>query len=55
MKFLSTFGLCNVKTSPEDAVKKAEETYKGQKLKGISFENSNGEWVISPFTIRIFK
>lgn len=36
--------LKDVKTSPEDAVKKAEETYKGQKLKGISFENSNGEW-----------
>ena len=30
--------LKDVKTSPEDAVKKAEETYKGQKLKGISFE-----------------
>ncbi|WP_256089672.1 excalibur calcium-binding domain-containing protein, partial [Staphylococcus aureus] len=36
--------LKDVKTSPEDAVQKAEETYKGQKLKGISFENSNGEW-----------
>ena len=36
--------LKDVKNKPEDAVKKAEETYKGQKLKGISFENSNGEW-----------
>lgn len=33
-----------IKTSPDDAIKKAEETYDNQNLKGISYEKSNGEW-----------
>lgn len=33
-----------IKTSPEDAIKKAQDVYSGQKLKGISYEKSNGEW-----------
>lgn len=37
--------LDKVKTSPEDAIKKAQSEYSGQALKGISFEESNGEWV----------
>ncbi|MEC5299787.1 MULTISPECIES: PepSY domain-containing protein [Staphylococcus] len=33
-----------IKTSPEDAIKKAQQTYNNQHLKGISYEKSNGEW-----------
>lgn len=33
-----------IKTSPDDAIKKAQETYNNQDLKGISYEKSNGEW-----------
>nr|WP_263313970.1 PepSY domain-containing protein [Mammaliicoccus sp. Marseille-Q6498] len=33
-----------IKTSPEDAIKKAQKEYSGQSLKGISYEKSNGEW-----------
>ncbi|PTI81075.1 peptidase [Staphylococcus xylosus] len=33
-----------IKTSPDDAIKKAQETYANQNLKGISYEKSNGEW-----------
>ncbi|PHK48643.1 PepSY domain-containing protein [Staphylococcus edaphicus] len=36
--------LDEIKTSPEDAVKKAQDVYSGQNLKGISYEKSNGEW-----------
>lgn len=36
--------LDKIKTSPEDAVKKAQEVYDGQDLKGISYEKSNGDW-----------
>lgn len=33
-----------VKTNPTDAIKKAQQTYTNQDLKGISFEKSNGKW-----------
>ncbi|NWK84533.1 PepSY domain-containing protein [Staphylococcus sp. GSSP0090] len=36
--------LDKIKTSPKEAVKKAQEVYSGQNLKGISYEKSNGEW-----------
>lgn len=36
--------LDDIKTSPNEAVKKAQDTYKGQDLKEISFEKSNGDW-----------
>src|SRR5699024_11238635 len=36
--------LDKIKTSPEDAVKKAQEVYDGQDLKAISYEKSNGDW-----------
>ncbi|UXS60526.1 PepSY domain-containing protein [Staphylococcus ureilyticus] len=36
--------LDKIKTSPEDAIKKAQDVYSGQNLKGISYEKSNGEW-----------
>lgn len=36
--------LDKIKTSPEDAIKKAQDEYSGQDLKGISYEKSNGEW-----------
>lgn len=36
--------LDKIKTSPKEAVKKAEDVYSGQNLKGISYEKSNGEW-----------
>ncbi|MGW7887950.1 PepSY domain-containing protein [Staphylococcus xylosus] len=36
--------LDKIKTSPKDAVKKAQDVYSGQNLKGISYEKSNGEW-----------
>ncbi|WP_436952411.1 PepSY domain-containing protein [Staphylococcus shinii] len=40
----NVIALNKIKTSPEDAVKKAQEVYSGQNLKGISYEKSNGEW-----------
>ena len=44
----------DVKTKPRRCCEKAEETYKGQKLKGISFENSNGEWLIKVTPTKIW-
>lgn len=36
--------LDKIKTSPKDAIKKAQDEYSGQDLKGITYEKSNGEW-----------
>ncbi|EHJ07115.1 PepSY domain-containing protein [Staphylococcus simiae] len=36
--------LNDIQTSPKDAVKKAQDTYKGQELKEIAFEKTNGDW-----------
>ncbi|MBO1199770.1 PepSY domain-containing protein [Staphylococcus simiae] len=36
--------LNDIKTSPKEAVKKAQDTYKGQELKEIAFEKTNGDW-----------
>ncbi|MDW5471250.1 PepSY domain-containing protein [Staphylococcus equorum] len=36
--------LDKIKTSPKDAIKKAQDEYSGQELKGITYEKSNGEW-----------
>jgi uncharacterized membrane protein YkoI len=40
-----TIALKKVKTKPEDAIKKAQNSYKNQQVTEISFEKSNGEWV----------
>ncbi|MGW7975614.1 peptidase [Staphylococcus xylosus] len=40
----NVIALNKIKTNPEDAVKKAQDVYSGQNLKGISYEKSNGEW-----------
>ncbi|MGW7975329.1 peptidase [Staphylococcus xylosus] len=40
----NVIALNKIKTSPEDAMKKAQDVYSGQNLKGISYEKSNGEW-----------
>lgn len=41
----NTISVDKIKTTPEEAIKKARDVYQGQKLKDISFEQSNGEWV----------
>ncbi|MCW1061049.1 hypothetical protein OJ593_11110, partial [Streptococcus anginosus] len=37
-----TIALKEVKTKPEDAIKKAQNSYKNQQVTEISFEKSNG-------------
>ena len=41
----ATVAVKDIKTKPEDAIKKAQPTYKNQVLKDISYEKSNGDWV----------
>lgn len=37
--------LNDIQTSPKAALKKVQSVYSGQNLKGISYEQHNGEWV----------
>lgn len=37
--------LKDIKSNPKEAIKKAQEVYSNHRLKKVSFEHSNGEWV----------
>ncbi|MCO4339692.1 PepSY domain-containing protein [Staphylococcus agnetis] len=41
----SVIELNKIKNNPDKVVKQAQKEFSGQNLTGISFENSNGQWV----------
>ncbi|MCU5746983.1 PepSY domain-containing protein [Staphylococcus sp. SQ8-PEA] len=40
-----TIALNDIKTDPQEAIDKAQQTYKDENVKEVSFEKEHGEWV----------